>query len=118
MSEPIRAFLYPVLFRALQCLLEAAPTLLCGLVTAGLMRGIVGPEALRRWFTDDTRFGPARACLLGLLLPVCSLGVLPVAWELRRAGVPRVIVLTFLLSAPLTNPFALASSLQTLESQG
>src|SRR4029077_3583081 len=70
-----------VLFRTLQTLAVAAPTLLCGLLLAGAIRGMVGPTAVRRWFTDDPRIGPARAWLTGLLLPVCSFGVLPIAWE-------------------------------------
>jgi uncharacterized protein len=108
----------PILFRALQTALEAAPTLLCGLVLAGLLRGMIGPETLRRWFTKDLRIGPIRAGLIGLLLPVCSFGVLPVAWELRRAGVARATVLTFLLTAPLVNPISLAYAIQKLESHG
>ena len=109
---------WPVLCRALQVALEAAPTLLCGLVLAGLLRGMVKAETLRRWFTNDPFVGPIRAWWIGLLLPVCSFGVLPVAWELRRAGVPRATVLTFLLSAPLANPLSLAYAYQRLESHG
>ncbi len=108
----------PILFRALQTALEAAPTLLCGLLLAGLLRGLIDPRALRRWFTNDPRVGPIRAGLIGLLLPVCSFGVLPVAWELRRAGVARATVLTFLLTAPLVNPLSLAYAIQKLESHG
>ena len=110
--------IWPVLFRILQTSLEAAPTLLCGLVLAGLIRGLVGPEVLRRWITNDPRIGPVRACSIGFLLPVCSFGVLPVAWELRRAGIARATVLSFLLSAPLANPISLAYALQKLGSQG
>ena len=109
---------WPILFRTLQTALEAAPTLLCGLVLAGLMRGIIGTEFLRRWFTNDSKVGPVRACLIGFLLPVCSFGVLPVAWELRRAGIPRATVLTFLLSAPLANPISVTYALQKLGGQG
>jgi hypothetical protein len=109
---------WPVLYRTLQTALEAAPTLLCGLVLAGLIRGLIKPELLHRWFTNDPRIGPLRACAIGFLLPVCSFGVLPVAWELRRAGVARATVLTFLLTAPLANPISLASALQKLGGQG
>ena len=109
---------WPILFRTLQTAFEAAPTLLCGLVLAGLMRGVIGAEVLRRWFTNDPKTGPVRACLIGFLLPVCSFGVLPVAWEMRRAGVPRATVLTFLLAAPLANPISVTYAVQKLGEQG
>ncbi len=107
-----------MLYRTLQTALEAAPTLFCGLVLAGLIRGLIRPELLRRWFTNNSRIGPLRACAIGFLLPVCSFGVLPVAWELRRAGVARATGLTFLLMAPLANPLSLASALKKLGGQG
>jgi hypothetical protein len=107
-----------ILFRTLQSGLESIPTLLCGLFVAGLIRGMIGPDAVRRWFTDDPRVGPVRAWFTGMLLPVCSLGAIPIAWELRRAGVPRATVLTFLLTAPLADPFSLISAFQKMEGQG
>lgn len=109
---------WPVWYRILQTGLEAAPTLLCGLVLAGLIRGMIRPDQVRRLFGDDPRLGPIRACLLGFLLPVCSFGVLPVAWELKRAGVARATVLTFLLSAPIANPISLGYAWQKLSDQG
>src|SRR5262249_27577150 len=75
-------------------------------------------EALRRWIPPDPISGPLRACLLGFLLPVCSLGVLPVVWELRRAGVARAAVLTFLFTAPLAHPLSLVFALRKLAEQG
>ena len=110
--------MWAVLYRTLQSALECAPTLLCGLCIAGLIRGMIAPVAVRRWFTVDPKIGPVRAWLTGMLLPGCSLGVLPIAWELRRAGVPRATVLTFLLAAPLADPVSLIYAFQKLEVQG
>jgi hypothetical protein len=87
--------------------LAAAPTLLLGFLTAGALRAMVGPDALRRLFGAGRRSGPVRAWCLGTVLPVCSLGVLPVLRELRRAGVPRATLLSFALAAPMLNPFSL-----------
>src|SRR5262245_34161160 len=115
MTDANANLLWIVWYRTLQGALEGAPTLLCGLLVAGLLRGIIGPAAIRRWFTDDPKIGPVRAWLTGILLPVCSLGVLPIAWELRRAGVPRATVITVLLAAPLADPFSLTYAFQKLE---
>ncbi len=118
MTESSMNLIWVVLFRTLQTALDAVPTLLCGLLIAGLLRGMVGPQVIRRWFTDDPRLGPVRAWLTGLLLPVCSFGILPIAWELKRAGVPRATVVTLLFAAPLVNPFGLLYAFQTLEGEG
>jgi uncharacterized membrane protein YraQ (UPF0718 family) len=110
--------IWVVLFRTIQTLLDASPTLLCGLFISGIMRGMIGPDALRKWFTNDPLIGPVRAWLIGLLIPVCSFGVLPIAWELKRAGVRRASVITFLFSAPLAHPFSLIDGFQRLEGAG
>ncbi len=118
MTETNINLIWIVLFRTLQSGLESIPTLLCGLFVAGLIRGMIGPGAVRRWFTDDPQVGPIRAWFTGVMLPVCSLGVVPIAWELRRAGVPRATILTFLLAAPLADPFSLIDAFQKMEGQG
>lgn len=118
MAESMTNLIWMVLFRSLQTALEALPTLLCGLLIAGLIRGAIRPETIRDWFTNDPRIGPVRAWFIGLLLPVCSFGVLPVAWELRRAGIPRASLLTLLLAAPLANPLTLVFAFQKLEVEG
>jgi uncharacterized membrane protein YraQ (UPF0718 family) len=107
-----------VFYRTLQSALESAPTLLCGLVLAGLIRGMIGHDAVRRWFTADPTTGPVRAWFTGMLLPGCSFGVIPIAWEFRRAGVPRATILTFLLAAPLADPVSLLYAFQKLEVHG
>src|SRR5581483_7152652 len=48
-----------------------------------------------------------RAWGVGTLLPVCSLGVIPIAREMRRAGVPSATILAFVLAAPHINPLSL-----------
>jgi uncharacterized membrane protein YraQ (UPF0718 family) len=45
--------------------------------------------------------------LIGMLLPVCSLGAIPVVRQLHKAGVPGGAILAFALSAPLFNPISL-----------
>jgi len=90
--------------RALQVIVEASPTLLCGLVTAGVLRRMVGPAGTRQLFGASGFWGLLRSWALGMLLPVCALGVLPVCRELRRAGVSGGNILAFALVGPLLNP--------------
>jgi uncharacterized membrane protein YraQ (UPF0718 family) len=74
---------------------------------AGGLRALVEPARLRRFFGTGRWTGPVRAWAAATLLPVCSLGVLPVLCELRRARVRRDAVLTFALAAPIFNPVSL-----------
>lgn len=92
--------------RFAQALSLAAPTLLVGVVTAGLVRGLLGPPGVARLFGND-RWTPLRAWTLATVLPVDAFGAIPVLHELHRAGAPRVGLLVFALSAAICNPFSL-----------
>ena len=102
-------------FRFLVSLVEAAPFVLAGLITAAVLRRFFGVEGTRRLFGEGTRWGLLRAWLIGMLLPVCSLGVIPVISELRRAGVRGGTILAFAMSGPLFNPLSLLYGLTLSE---
>ncbi|OJW13039.1 MAG: hypothetical protein BGO49_19715 [Planctomycetales bacterium 71-10] len=106
----LAAFLGGLAVRAVRVAVEASPYILLGLAASGLLRATVGPARLRRSFGDGRWSGPVRAWAAGTMLPVCSLGVLPVVRELRRSGVRRGAVLTFALAAPMFNPVTLLSA--------
>src|SRR5437016_2125671 len=86
--------------------MEASTTLVCGFLIAGVMRRMLGSAGTRRLFGGPGLKGLLRAWAVGTLLPVCSLGVLPIAREMRRAGVPSGTVLAFVLAAPHINPLS------------
>ena len=90
-----------------EALLAGAPTLLVGLFVAGVFRKLIGPEVTFRIFGGTSWKSLPQAWLWGMLLPVCSIGVIPVAYELRRAGLKGGAILAFALTAPLFNPLSL-----------
>lgn len=98
---------WSAVLRIAEALVAAAPFLVAGAVVAGLMRGMVGPDRLRRMLGVGHWSGPFRAWGLGILLPICSLGALPVARELQRARVPSGTILSFVLVAPVLNPVSI-----------
>lgn len=104
MGEPI---FYSVLLRVAEALLQSAPFVLCGVVVAAVFRRFLGPDNTRRLFGGGGFRGLVLGWLLGMLLPVCSLGALPVIREMRRAGLPGGTILAFALAAPLFNPLSL-----------
>jgi uncharacterized membrane protein YraQ (UPF0718 family) len=95
-----------VLVRMGQTAIECTPTLAVGLLVAAILRRMVGAAGTRRIFGGKGLGGLFRAWLIGSLLPVCSLGVIPVAREMVRAGVPWPTVLSFVLAAPQLNPLS------------
>jgi uncharacterized membrane protein YraQ (UPF0718 family) len=103
----VNDFFWGAGYRMLSALLHASPTILCGLVVAAVLRRLVGSELTRSLLAAGTTVSLVRAWLLGMLLPVCSIGGIPVARELRRAGLGGAAVLAFAVSAPLFNPISL-----------
>ena len=95
------------LYRGVETVAHAAPTLLCGLFVAAVFRHLFGTGLTLRWMGAGGPTSLLRAWLLGMLLPVCSIGAIPVARELVRAGLGGGAVLAFTVSAPLFNPISL-----------
>jgi uncharacterized membrane protein YraQ (UPF0718 family) len=106
---------WSVFLRTGQLVVESSTTLLCGLLVAGVMRRMLGAEGTRRLFGGPGWNGLLRAWGVGTLLPVCSLGVIPIAREMRRAGVPSGTILAFVLAAPHINPLSLLYGLTLSE---
>lgn len=93
--------------RLTEGLAAAWPTILIGLLIAGVLRFYFGPEATRRLFGGSSWRALPQSWAIGMLLPVCSLGVIPVLIELRRSRVSVGALSAFALSAPLFNPMSL-----------
>jgi uncharacterized membrane protein YraQ (UPF0718 family)/copper chaperone CopZ len=81
-------------------LVELAPWLLLGAAVAGLLHALVPPGFLRRQLQG--RVGVAKAVVLGVPLPLCSCGVIPVGLSLKKMGASDGAVVAFLISTPQT----------------
>ncbi|MEM7474948.1 MAG: permease, partial [Planctomycetota bacterium] len=106
---------WSAVLRIVEAMIAAAPYLVAGVFVAGFLRGIVGSARIRSIMGIGHWTGPLRAWGLGILLPICSLGALPVARELRRAGVPSGTVLSFVLVAPVLNPVSIIYGLSHID---
>ncbi len=100
------SILWGGVLRVSQTVLQAAPTILVGLLVAGILQRLLGQEATRRLFGGRGWRSMLQAWGIGMLLPVCSLGVIPIVREMRRAGLPGGTIFAFALSAPLFNPLS------------
>jgi uncharacterized protein len=101
------AILWGGVLRAAQVLSQAAPTLIIGLLVAAVFQRILGKAGTQRLFAVGSWRSLPQAWLLGMLLPVCGLGAIPIMLQLRRSGLPAGTILAFGLSAPLFNPISL-----------
>ena len=87
---------------------EMAPYLLFGFLMAGMLSVCISPEFIERHL-GGRGFGPVlKAALLGVPLPLCSCGVIPVAASFRRHGASRAATTSFLLSTPQTGVDSIA----------
>src|SRR5690606_18386751 len=67
---------------------ESAPALLLGFMLAGLVAAYL-PTASLQWLRRGSRFSQSlRGVVLGLPLPLCSCGVIPVYRSLVKRGIP------------------------------
>src|SRR6056297_1142712 len=106
MNSPT-AMLVGGLVRVAQGFVAAAPTLLVGLLIAAILRYYLGREGTRRLFGGDSLRSLPQSWLVGMLLPVCSIGVIPILIEMHRSKVKPGAMFAFALSAPLFNPLSL-----------
>jgi len=100
--------------RLLHLALESAPALLLAYAVGGFLTG----ELPDRWLQWLSRGGPAaqslRGMALGLPLPICSCGVLPLYQSLVRRGLPVAAATAFLIATPEVGLTALFVSLPLL----
>ncbi len=94
------SFFTEVLWESVALGAAAAPFLLFGLLIAGLMHVLLPESLLLSWMGRRGLSGAVRAALIGIPLPICSCGVVPVAVELRRKGASQPASLSFLTTTP------------------
>ncbi len=99
-------YLSGALLRVTQTVVNAAVWIVIGCFIAGIFRTMLGPVKTRMLFGQGTRYGLLIGWFAGMLLPVCSLGVIPIVREMHRAGVKGGTIVAFGLTAPLFNPMS------------
>lgn len=101
--------------RVCEAFLSATPTLLCGFLTVAVFRVFLGPKGVQSLYNGSNGWGLIKSWGMGMLLPVCSLGTLPILRELRRSRVTTGSILAFALTEPLFNPLSLIYGLTLAE---
>lgn len=85
-----------------QTVTAMAPYLLLGFLVSGLLSIWLSAEFVRRHLGKGRWQAIVKAALLGVPLPLCSCGVIPVSLSLYKQGASKAATLSFLLSTPQT----------------
>jgi len=85
-----------------------APYLLLGFLIAGFLSVFISPETIEKHLGGRGLWPVFKASLVGVPLPLCSCGVIPVAASLRRHGSSRGATTAFLISTPQTGVDSIA----------
>ena len=81
---------------------EFAPYLILGFFISGLLSVYLTVEIVQKYLGSDSLFSVFLASLLGVPLPLCSCGVIPVSAYLSKHGASKGSVTSFLISTPQT----------------
>lgn len=82
--------------------LEISPYLLFGMIVSGLLHIFLSKEFISRQLGSGGIISVIKATLLGVPLPVCSCGVIPIVSSLQKEGAHKSSILAFLVSTPTT----------------
>jgi uncharacterized membrane protein YraQ (UPF0718 family)/copper chaperone CopZ len=83
-------------------LLEMAPYLLFGFLVAGVLHLLLPKNKVSKHLAKGDTKSIIKAALLGVPLPLCSCGVIPVAAHLKKQGANKGPLQSFLVSTPTT----------------
>ncbi|EPR44275.1 Protein of unknown function DUF318, transmembrane [Desulfovibrio sp. X2] len=90
--------------------LEALPFLLLGSLVSGLFEVFVPGGRVERLIPRGTATGILAGIAMGVLLPTCECGVVPIVRRLLRKGFPAHAAFAYLLAAPVVNPVVLVAT--------
>ena len=79
---------------------EMAPYLLLGYLIAGFLNLILSRDFVYKHLSGRNIMSILKATLLGIPMPLCSCGVIPVSSHLEKQGASKGSVLSFLISTP------------------
>ena len=106
--------IFEVVWQCWSVLGEMAPYLLLGFLIAGVLSVAVSPRWVERHLGRESIGSVVKAALVGVPLPLCSCGVIPVAASIRRHGASRAATASFLLSTPQTGVDSIAATYAVL----
>lgn len=106
MNIMLLEILQKVILTTLDILNGASVWLIISFVLAGLMHNLISPDRLQRMLGNRRISTLAKATASGMLLPICSCGVIPLGLGLFYSGAYLGPTLAFMTATPIINPAA------------
>ncbi|WP_236343743.1 permease [Paenibacillus plantiphilus] len=106
---------FKILF--ISIILEAFPFILLGVLASALLQVFVSDSLIARLTPRNPIVGVLFGSLLGLLLPLCECGMIPVVRRLIRKGMPAYIGIVFIFAGPILNPVVFTSTYTAFRTQ-
>ncbi|MEO0112989.1 MAG: permease [candidate division WOR-3 bacterium] len=91
------------LFNLKQYGLEIIPSVLLGFLLSGIIHEFVPQNIVNKYLGKKDIWSLLRVSLLGIILPLCCFGSLPVAVGFKKKGMPLGSILAFLVTTPATS---------------
>lgn len=94
--------LQEILKETINLFVQMAPYLLFGFIVSGFLYVLIPRSLIIKHLKPNKTSSIFKAALLGIPLPLCSCGVIPVAAHLRKQGASKSATVSFLASTPST----------------
>ena len=110
----ILEFFKDVLYSSISILNGASGWLIISIIIAGLLQNLISPQRFQRSLGNTKISSLLKSTVSGMLLPICSCGVIPIGISMYFSGAYLGPVLAFMTSTPIINPIAVILSLGLL----
>ena len=107
-------FFKDVLLASISILNGASGWLIISFIIAGLLHNLISPEKFQKSLGNKKISSLLKSTVSGMLLPICSCGVIPIGISMYYSGAYLGPVLAFMTSTPIINPIAVVLSLGLL----
>lgn len=94
----------------LSILLEALPFLLVGVLVSALLQAFVSDKLIQKLTPRNPIAGVLFGSLLGIILPLCECGMIPIVRRLIRKGLPAYIGIIYIVAGPIINPIVFGAT--------
>jgi uncharacterized membrane protein YraQ (UPF0718 family) len=101
----------------LSILFEGMPFVLLGTLLSGIIDAFLPGHVMTRFLPRNRAGAIAVSGLLGLVLPMCECGIVPVIRRLIRKGLPVSCGIAYMLAAPILNPVVALSTFAAFRGQ-
>lgn len=97
-------------------LLEALPFLLLGVIVSAALQAFVSDALIKKLTPRRPLAGALFGSLLGIVLPICECGMIPIVRRLMRKGLPAYIGMTYIVAGPIINPVVFGATFAAFRS--